>query len=214
MDPTFWHTKWQQGHIGFNESLTHRYLVSFYPTLKLLAGDVIFVPLCGKSVDLRWLADQQLNVLGIELSELAIQDFFTEHNLAPTTTQLDIFTLWTADNIQLLQGDFFDLRSNHLERCKAVYDRAAIIALPPETRARYAAHMQGILPDEVRYLTISLEYPQHQKSGPPFSVYAEELAELFHHKTIHKLASENVLATHPHFEKNGMTSLIETAYSW
>ncbi len=214
MEPAFWHSKWEQDHIGFNEATPHRYLISFYPQLKLTAGDSIFVPLCGKSVDLCWLADKGLNVLGIELSEIAIRDFFEEHNLTPSKQRLDAFTLWKSGNIELLHGDFFDLQAKHVMHCAAVYDRAAIIALPQPSRAEYAAHLQQITTAQTRYLTICLEYPQHQKSGPPFSVLNEELINLFKDNPITQLASEDVLHTHPHFEKNGMTSLIETAYIW
>jgi thiopurine S-methyltransferase len=214
LEHQFWHDKWQQNHIGFDEPLPHRFLTQNIAHLGTPVQTSVFVPLCGKSIDMVWLTQQGFKVVGVELSELAIRGFFTENKLKPKITTQANFKVWHTENITLFQGDFFSLTSKHVKRCTALYDRAALIALPEAMRANYAAHLNAILPSGHQALLISLSYPAHQKAGPPFSVTTTEIERLFENRKLKIMKNEEVIATHPHFAKNGMTSLIETVYCY
>ncbi|HJU06369.1 MAG TPA: thiopurine S-methyltransferase [Nitrospiraceae bacterium] len=212
MEPEFWHQRWASNQIGFHEGQVNAYLARHYAQLGLAPGETVFVPLCGKSVDLRWLADQGLHVLGVELSPIAVESFFAEQGLTPRTSKEGAFAEWESGPIRLLCGDFFALTSAHLAGVQAVYDRAALIALPPERRADYVAHLGRLLPDARRTLLVTLEYPQVQMQGPPFSVAEREVHTLFIGASVERLGAQDVLAENPRFREKGLTRLMECAY--
>lgn len=176
MRARFWHERWQQNQIGFHQDEINPYLQTYWPKLQLSLGSRVFVPLCGKSIDMLWLRSAGYEVLGIELSSIAVRDFFTEHQLEPTISQQGAFELWEVDGLRILLGDFFQLTAADLATCQAIYDRAALIALPPDMRLQYVAHLQQIAPAKPTLL-ITLEYDQAITNGPPFSVSEAEVQE-------------------------------------
>jgi len=212
MESEFWHQRWASNQIGFHEGQVNAYLARHYAHLGLAPGETVFVPLCGKSVDLRWLADQGARVLGVELSPIAVESFFAEQGLTPRTRKEAAFTVWESGPIRLLCGDYFALAPADLAGVHAVYDRAALIALPPERRADYVAHLDRLLPGARRTLLITLEYLQEQMQGPPFSVAEREVRTLFTSARIERLGGQDVLADHPRFRDKGLTRLLECAY--
>lgn len=188
MDAAFWHHCWQQNLLGFQLAAAHPLLaaqLAYFPQQA-----VVFVPLCGKSPDLHLLA-QRGPVIGAELSPIACQDFFAEAGLVPIQTPVANHQLWQASVYQLWQGDFFQLPEKALDGCHWVYDRAALIALPAEMRQQYATALQQLLP-KADLLLISLEYPDHEKSGPPFAVTADEIHRLFAGAQIEQVAVRNL----------------------
>jgi thiopurine S-methyltransferase len=212
MEPEFWHQRWASNQIGFHEDQVNTYLARHYAHLGLAPGEIVFVPLCGKSVDLRWLADQGAHVVGVELSPIAVKSFFAEQGLTPRTSKEGAFTVWESGPIRLLCGDYFALAPADLAGAHIVYDRAALIALPPERRAEYVAHLDRLLPGARRTLLITLEYPQEQMQGPPFSVAEREVHSLFAGARIERLGGQDVLADNPRFRDKGLTRLLECAY--
>jgi thiopurine S-methyltransferase len=212
MEPEFWHQRWESNQIGFHEGQVNAYLARHYADLELTPGQTVFVPLCGKSVDLRWLADQGAYVLGVELSPIAVQSFFAEQGLTPRTRHEGTFTVWESGPIRLFCGDYFALAPANLAGVHAVYDRAALIALPPERRADYVAHLNRLVPGARRTLLVTLEYPQEQMKGPPFSVPEREVHTLFAGARIEPLGTQDVLADNPRFREKGLTRLLECAY--
>lgn len=175
MQQEFWLQCWQQNQLGWQQDDAHPLLRSA-PSDWLNASPV-FVPLCGKSPDLLFLA-QQAPVVGAELSEIACRDFFTENQLQATHTQSGDFVCHSAAAIRLWQGDFFALKPEQVADCRRIYDRAALIALPAPMRQDYVNQLRALMPT-ADMLLLSLEYPAAEKSGPPFSVPAEEIARLF-----------------------------------
>lgn len=139
----------------------------------------MFVPLCGKSLDMLWLAEQGYRVLGIELSASACESFFVENGMAYKVETRGPFTGFASESITLFAGDFFDLSAENLSNVQGVYDRAALIALPESMRPGYAGHMADILPSGCRGLLIGIAYDERKMQGPPFSVGEEEVRELF-----------------------------------
>lgn len=213
MDPQFWHERWENGQIGFHQERINPYLQQFLPRLALLPGARIFVPLCGKSRDMAWLCGQGYKVLGVEISAIAVRDFFAESGLKAERTEQSTFVRWESGPVRLLCGDFFDLTPGDLENVAAVYDRASLIALPAPMRRRYCAHMAALLPAGTPYLLVTLEYPEDEMEGPPFPVEEEEAAALFGECfRIQPLERRDVLEAHPGFRERGLSRLSEAAY--
>jgi thiopurine S-methyltransferase len=212
MEPEFWHQRWTSNQIGFHEGQVNAYLARHYADLGLAPGETVFVPLSGKSVDLRWLADQGAHVVGVELSPIAVESFFAEQGLRPRTSKEGAFAVWESGTIRVLCGDYFALTPAHLAGAQAVYDRAALIALPPQRRADYVAHLDRLLPGGRRTLLVTLEYPQAQMQGPPFSVPECQVRALFADARIERLGTQDVLVDNPRFRDKGLSRLLECAY--
>ncbi|QQZ40407.1 thiopurine S-methyltransferase [Pseudomonas sp. SK3(2021)] len=213
MQPEFWHKRWEQNQIGFHLSEVNPYLQRYWPRLGLVPGSRVLVPLCGKSLDLSWLASQGHQVLGIELSEKAVQDFFSEQQLQPRVSLRGGFTVYEYAPIQLWCGDFFALQATDVADCQALYDRAALIALPPEMRERYAAHLRSILPQGCQGLLITLDYDQALMAGPPFAVLDDEVKALLGKRWQLRVEEErDILGESWKFLQGGVTRLEERVY--
>lgn len=213
MQPEFWYKKWNSNQIGFNQSEANPYLQRYWPDLAIAPMARVLVPLCGKSLDLLWLAGQGHRVLGVELSGKAIEDFFNEHKIDPQISEQGAFKVYRSDAIELWCGDFFALTAQDAAGCTALYDRAALIALPAPMRERYAEHLQQILAPGVQGLLITLDYSQAQMPGPPFAVDDEEVQRLFREGwQVQRLEEQDVLAESPRFSDAGVTELLERVY--
>jgi len=213
MEPEFWHERWQQNQIGFHQGEVNPYLEKFWDKLGVAAPASILVPLCGKSLDLMWLRQQGYRVEGVELSELAVRAFFEEQGLSPERSEHGDMQAWEADGIRLWCGDFFRLDAAMLGAVDAVYDRAALIALPAPMRQQYVRHVQALCGSAPHFL-VTLEYPQDQMSGPPFSVKRAEVEALFGERYIGvtPLACDDALATSPQLRQRGLDALSECVY--
>ncbi|RON62557.1 thiopurine S-methyltransferase [Pseudomonas fluorescens] len=213
MQPEFWHKKWASNQIGFHLSEVNPYLQQHWPELSIPATARVLVPLCGKSLDLAWLAGRGHQVLGVELSEKAIEDFFNEHQIQPQISEKGAFKVYRSDAIELWCGDFFALTASDVADCVAFYDRAALIALPAPMRERYAAHLQQILPQGVQGVLITLDYDQAQIPGPPFAVGDDEVKRLLGDLwQVQALEERDVLGESWKFLQAGVTRLEERVY--
>jgi thiopurine S-methyltransferase len=179
MDPDFWHDRWQRGKTGFHQSSVSAKLIEYWGTLGIEPSARVFVPLSGKSRDMLWLHEQGHPIVGVELSPIAVRDFFLEAGIDPKTTQEGRFEVTEAGGFTLFRGDFFDLRAQDLEGVRGVYDRAALVALPADLRRAYARTLTDYLPPQVSILLVSFEYEPSDAGGPPFSVAEREVRELF-----------------------------------
>ncbi|MDY0308652.1 MAG: thiopurine S-methyltransferase [Castellaniella sp.] len=208
MDTDFWLQRWQQGQTGFHQSRVMPLLQKHWPGLGLPAGSRVLVPLAGKSLDVAWLAQQGHAVLAVELSPIAVEQFFKDHGLHPEIQPTPEGTLYRAGPIEFLCGDIFNLTAATLARCTACYDRAALIALTPALRARYAHHVYGQLPAGCRTLLLTLDYPQAEMDGPPFSVPGAEIQALYGSRWhIEPLETRDVLAQEPKFAARGVSRM-------
>jgi thiopurine S-methyltransferase len=173
----------------------------------------VLVPLCGKSLDLVWLASVGHRVMGVELSEKAVEEFFSEQELTPQISQRGAFKVFQAGSIELWCGDFLALDAGAVADCRALYDRAALIALPPLMREQYAAHLNGLLAGGSRGLLITLDYEQAQKAGPPFAVSDEEAKLLLGAQWgMYVLEEQDILGDSWKFVQDGVTRLEERVY--
>ncbi|MDP2714529.1 thiopurine S-methyltransferase [Rheinheimera sp.] len=178
MNPEFWQEKWQKREIAFHQAAANPLLVSWFNQLALAPGATIFLPLCGKSLDIHWLLAQGYSVVGAELSEMAVQELFAELGLTPSISSVGNLRLYQADKLQVFVGDIFQLSKHPLGPVAAIYDRAALVALPDAMRQRYAQHLITIS-QRAPQLVICFEYDQAQLAGPPFSVDSLEMHKLY-----------------------------------
>jgi len=214
VDNKHWLDRWQEDRIGFHEANVNRHLQNWFPRIAPAPGSGVFLPLCGKAVDIHWIAGQGFEVVGIELSSIAIEAFFAENSLDFECVETDRFVEYKSSNITLLQGDFFDLKQDDLSNCQLVYDRAALIALERHDRPRYYDHMLSILPAGCDMLLISLEYDQTEMQGPPFSVPVEEIIQRYRDTfSIHRLETSNIIDERPRWRKVGLSALQESVFS-
>jgi thiopurine S-methyltransferase len=175
----FWHERWEQGQIGFHQQEVNGYLTAHWEELGLPPGAPVFVPLCGKSLDMLWLRAQGHPVFGIELSRKAVEAFFHENEIEPSINETQRFAEYSSERLTLFAGDYFQLTAADLGQIHAVFDRAALIALPPAMRARYARHMAGLLSPGAHILLVTMHYAEGALEGPPFSVEQGEVAALY-----------------------------------
>ncbi len=177
MEHAFWHARWEEGRIGFHQDDTNALLLEHWSALGCNAERQVFVPLCGKSGDMLWLREQGHPVIGVELNESACEAFFAENDAKAEKALSGAYQRYLCDGIELLCGDVFELDVERLAQVGAVYDRAALVALPPEMRKRYAQMLIELLPAGVTILLVSMEFEGDQ--GPPFAVLEDEVRMLF-----------------------------------
>ena len=185
MNPEFWQTRWQEKRIGFNQPEVNPLLVKYFSELNLSVGSRIFVPLCGKSIDMVWLAHQGFDVVGIELVESAAQEFFIEQAISYTviehSKQTDIKCYQgeiTGRTIDLWVADIFTLSADDIGHVDAVYDRAALIAMLAELRPQYSEKIRT-LSCNASQLLLTLNYDQNERAGPPFSISQEQVQQYY-----------------------------------
>ena len=213
MEQDFWHRRWNKNEIGFHQQSVNQYLQSHWRALSVKGDEAVLVPLCGKSKDMWWLHERGHPVLGIELSPVACKDFFEEAQCTAKVHPGEPFTRFEHDSVQLWCGDFFKLTAEDVRHIKLVYDRAALIAFPPEMRAAYARHLTEIIRPGARILLVTLEYPQEEHAGPPFSVPGHEVEQHYGRAYHIERLVENELARDDPFTKRlGLSGAREVVY--
>ena len=180
MHHDFWHQRWQTNQIGFHLSEANPLFVKHFSSLNLQKGARVFLPLCGKTMDIHWLLSQDFRVAGAELSHIAIEDLFASLQLTPSITTFGDLVLYSAPNIDIFVGDIFSLTANTLGKVDAVYDRAALVALPENMRPQYTGHLMALTLTAPQLL-ICFEYDQSTHAGPPFSVQSTEVTQHYAH---------------------------------
>jgi thiopurine S-methyltransferase len=174
MDEHFWHSRWERNDTPFHQAEINPFLMAHFGALALPAGSRVFVPLCGRTRDIHWLLAQGYRVAGAELSAIAIDQLFADLDIEPHVTTAGPLRRYSADRIDIFVGDIFDLPRGTLGPVDAVYDRAALVALPEPMRDRYAAHLAAIT-GRAPQLVIVFEYDQRLLEGPPFAVSGDEV---------------------------------------
>ena len=178
MQHEFWYQKWQKNEIGFHLNQPHPLLVKYMGCLNISPNSRIFIPLCGKSLDIHWLLTQGYHVVGIDLSPIAIHDLISTLGLSFTEMQSGNLSHFHHPQIDLFVGDFFELTIEQLGQIDAIYDRAALVALPEQMRSQYIQHLIHI-GGHASQLLISFEYDQSMMAGPPFSISTQQLQDYY-----------------------------------
>ncbi|KTC75977.1 thiopurine S-methyltransferase [Legionella birminghamensis] len=212
MDKNFWLQKWQSKDIGFNQQQPNKLMQRYFPSLKLEPGARIFVPLCGQSIDMLWLAEQGYQVIGVELSELACSAFFDENKIDYRIEPIKNFTVFYSDKITIYAGDFFKISQAMLGSIDAVYDRAALIALPEEMRKLYSNHLTALISAGTMMLLIITTYNQDEMRGPPFSVDEQEVEALYNNRFAITQLYKKPFEVSAHLQARGLKQAVEQAY--
>lgn len=208
-----WLQRWQDQNIGWHHAEFNPHLLNHWSVLELAEGSLVFAPLCGKSRDMVWLAQRGYRVRGIELSPLAVETFFTENGLQPKREPMGNFERWSAGPYELFCGDIFDLEQLDNDAVDAVYDRASLVALNPLQRRHYAELLKRVLPVACPMLLVAMDYPQHEMTGPPFSVDQLEVRQLYGAAyQVELLHSLDLLQESQRYQEQGLSRLIEQIY--
>jgi thiopurine S-methyltransferase len=174
MQAAFWHERWQQNQLGFHLNETNPLLLKHINALALKAGSRICIPLCGKTLDIEWLLGKGYQIVGVELSAIAIDQLFTSLGLVPTISQIGEMTQYSADGITIFVGDIFNVSAEMLGQVDAIFDRAALVALPETMRIEYAKHLMQIT-NSAKQLLVCIDYDQTVLNGPPFSINTDKV---------------------------------------
>ena len=178
MHINFWQERWEKNEIAFHMKEVNPMLLKYFPKLSLKKQKRIFIPLCGKTLDIKWLLKQNYKVVGVECNEDAVIDLFNELNVKANISHLANFILYTYKDIEIFVGNFFNLSQKLLEKVDFIYDRAALVALPKNMREKYILHLLNIT-NKVSQLLITYQYEQNIMKGPPFSVKEKEIKEYY-----------------------------------
>lgn len=212
MESRFWKEKWVKHELGFHLPFVHPILKRSLPRFNLTQGARVFLPLCGKTLDIGYLLSEGYRVTGVELSEVAVSELFQELGVAPEVSDWAGGRCWRHGDLTVFQGDFFALTAEQPGSVDLVYDRAALVALPLEMREQYAARMPE-LTGRAPQLVITFEYNQAQMDGPPFSVPAANVAELYAESyELEELSRKDVIANQPRFQEAGLSRFEEVAW--
>ena len=213
MRAKFWLDRWQENEIGFHQAEHNELLLNFWHRLGLQAGEPVFVPLCGKSLDMRWLENAGHEVVGVELAQLAAEAYFAEGGEQPERTVVDRFACYQGAGTRIYQGDIFDMTAPLLEGVAGLFDRGALVALPPDIRFRYVDHLLRIIPDGTRILLLAFEYEQELVPGPPHAVHPDEIEQLYGARCeVELLESIITSALPPRFVEGGVRQAAESVY--
>ena len=206
-----WESLWQEGRIGFHLPQVNTYLRRFSAHLLKSEPENIFVPLCGKTLDLPWLAKRTTKVVGVEMVSQAVEEFYAENEISYSIQLVGKLQLFKNDSIDIFQGDFFDLTQEETGSFEAIYDRGSIVALVRPERQKYVEHLLSFLAPGGRLLLIILEYDQEQMSGPPFSVADAEIEMLFsQYGKLELLETCNILDER--LRNKGLDGILERVY--
>ena len=203
-----WLSRWREGQIGWHEAAGNALLKRYWP--RLVRDSSVLVPFCGKAVDMLWLASQGLKVTGVEVSEVAVRTFFAENALEYRLTEHGSMPCYEANSapVRILQGDYFEVES---EPFHALYDRGALVALPPDRRPDYVAHTRKLLREDAYRLIITMSYDDSQVSGPPYRVDADELQSYW--GDLDCVSSRDALDQAPQkFRRAGVTRVVESVW--
>jgi len=212
MEHDFWQARWKNNQLGFHLAFVHPILQRNLPSFELDAGARIFLPLCGKTLDISWLLAQGYRVVGAELSDIAVAQLFEGLGVEPTINEWSGGRCWHHDRLTVFQGDIFELNAAELGQVDLVYDRAALVALPPAMRSAYVEQILA-LSEAAPQLLITFEYDPAQKDGPPFPVLADEVERHYAPRyKLEELSRKDVLQDSLNFREAGVTRFVEVAW--
>lgn len=207
----FWQERWEKQEIGFHEPRPHAFLKKYIAKLALPKHATVFVPFCGASVDMTYLLEEGYGVIGSELSSIACEAFFAENQLKYSIKKQDDFKIYQGDNITLYCGDHYQLKSEWFTDVKAVYDRAALVAVHPSERDKYIAKVVSLIP-HLKILLITIEYLPVAQTSPPFSITQYELKKLLSDFSVTELDSTGESTTCQRLRVRQLQSVVERIY--
>lgn len=178
MELSYWRSRWRKNNIGWHMKDVHPQLADIWSQLSFTSNPRVLVPLCGKNIDMRWMAEQGSYVIGVEVSRKALQEFMHDipHEFQEKSSHG--FTIYKSDSFELWEGDFFQLPIDKIPPLDLIYDKASIVALSPDMRKEYAHKLLALSNPDTHILLQTFEYRQEEMNGPPFSVMEGEVKNL------------------------------------
>lgn len=212
MDFEFWNNCWARPTQPFHLTGPHHFLIEHFE--RHFSGQpAVFLPLCGKTQDLTFLAQNGVKAVGVEFNPEAVTAYFKENRTDPKVTDFNSKKLFQSANIDLWLADFFDISPDDTGYFQLSFDRAALIALPDDMRAKYAQHLGRFLDDAGQILLVTMDYDASEMSGPPFLVDQDELQQLFPGATIKVIQRQSIIESHPRWRELELSRLEEVLYS-
>lgn len=209
MELSYWTSRWRKNKIGFHMDRVYPPLKSYWPRLSLPDQPVVLVPLSGKSLDLQWLWEQGCHVIGVEISDVAVQTFLDTHSFEYREDRRGDFKRYRTERLDLWQGDFMKMQNSYIREPDLVYDKAALVALPEDKRRLYVQTIRQLVGPGSQMLISSFNYPQDEMNGPPFSVPMSEIkrhyGDLY---SVQKVHEEDKLADLSKFKRRGLSSFL------
>jgi thiopurine S-methyltransferase len=214
MEISYWQSRWRKDKTGWHMNHVFEPLKKYWPRLNLDSNSTVLVPLCGKSLDVNWLADCGHRVIGVDVSDRALQRIMHRGDASFKKSTQGSFIRYQSPRIELWCGDMLTLKKSWLPVIDAIYDKAALIALPPETRKTYVNHLASLIEPHTQIFLNTFEYNQHEMTGPPFAVHPNEINRLFRQKfTIECLEQHSLFDELSNFQRRGLSSyLVEKIY--
>ncbi len=213
MEKSYWNSRWHKGKIGFHSSQADDALISWWPKISEGIDANVLVPLCGKSPDLHFLAGLGHGVIGVEFIRQACAEFFEEADIEPEIRQKGRIEIFESDPYKILCGDWFHISKKHTGNAKLLYDRAALVALPPEDRKTYMQHSLSVMPETCSMLIVTFEYDQNVMSGPPFSVPPAEVMEGYGSAAeVELLETKDLIHDYEKFRNKGLDRFLKHVF--
>lgn len=210
MEISYWQSRWQKNKTGWHMQQVFPLLKKYWPGLGIKQKAAVLVPLCGKTLDIDWLAAQEYYPVGVDVSDIALKEIMGRQDQPFSQASKGPFKCYTSSSMELLCGDILKLRADWLPDIEAVYDKAALIALPPEKRTRYSELIQSLMQPGYRMLLNCFEYPPEEMNGPPFPVFEDELVQLYGDKcTVELLHNHSIFDEVPKFQQRGLSSYLD-----
>ena len=218
MEISYWESRWRNNRTGFHVN-------GVFPTIVDVWDDhfsdvdlsTVLVPLCGKSHDMLWLKHKEAQkIIGIEAIAQACEEFFEEQDEENViSVEKKPFTLYEKGIFQLWQGDFFKMRKKLIPNPTFVFDRAALVALPPDMRIKYVQKIDELTAGSdscVKFLH-TFEYNQSKMSGPPFAVSEDEVFQLYDKNWhIHQILNRPIIDRLEKYKHRGLKEMAEVVY--
>lgn len=209
MEISYWQSRWHKGNTGWHMDTVYPPLPTLWKLLDIKSASRVLVPMCGKSLDLYWLTEHSRKVIGVDVSSKAVQAVMQKHSESFSQTTSHNFTIYKSNSLELWKGDFMKLPAEEVTPIDLVYDKASIVALPPEKRPNYAHKIIELCNDSTHILLQTFEYIQEEMTGPPFSVDRKELQQLFGNDfTIQLVHEQSKLEELEPFQQRGLSSYL------
>jgi len=214
-DNELWYNIWKKDKVGFHKQTVNTYLLKYHKQLGDLTTKRVLVPLCGKDIDMMWFLNQGSHVIGVELSPIAVNAFFSENKLTYHKRKIFMppFTIYQHHLLKLYCGDFFNLQRKNIRHIDVVYDKAALVALPKTKRIDYANKLATLMPIGCQMLLMAVEFKSHITDSPPYSITNKEIHFLFKKKfNIKLLLHKKNIPMPPHLKNRRITNTHRRVY--
>lgn len=207
MELSYWQSRWRKNNIGWHMAEVYPQLPALWPSLSIKENARVLVPLCGKNLDMNWLAEQGCHVIGVEISQKALEEFISNHPEPFSKETSHNFTIYRSESIELWNGDFLNLPTHNIPAPDLIYDKTSIVALPPKMRAQYTSKVLELCGRDTQILLQTFEYNQDEMEGPPFSVNKNEIRQWYDKWfDLHLLREQSKFEDVRQFQQRGLSS--------